>query len=104
MLVHSEMQKNKKNPLSAPEIDASQQMLKVLKIFQMKNALIIGRHAKKMLMKHLKDFKIHLTKVMMNIFMMISWLVLFPRDIATWNKDHPNYEQPAWFSRKKAKN
>ena len=22
----------------------------------------------------------------------------------TWNKDHPNYEQPAWFSRKKAKN
>ena len=19
----------------------------------------------------------------------------------TWNKDHPNYEQPAWFSRKK---
>ena len=21
----------------------------------------------------------------------------------TWNKDHPNYEQPAWFSRKKAK-
>ena len=21
----------------------------------------------------------------------------------TWSKDHPNYEQPAWFSRKKAK-
>ena len=25
-------------------------------------------------------------------------------DKYTWNKDHPNYEKPAWLNRNKAKN
>ena len=35
--------------------------------------------------------------------MIILWLALFQPKRFTWNKDHPEYEQPAWFKRAKNK-